>query len=571
MFKFWHSPKVEDLDKKLVFSLRRVRVPKLRQFLLLPKLLTTQERWIMRVAGGLLLIALMGLGARLYNRVVAPQARPGGTYKEALVGAPLLINPLLSSTDSERDLASLLYSSLLRYNETGELQGDLAEKWEVQDSGLTYRFTLRQGVKFQDGRPLTSQDVAFTFSALQNPAWRSRLWRSYQGLTVETPDERTVIVKLKALAAGTPTLFTIGILPKHLWDGVDPGAATLAVWNIKPIGSGPFAFKELSKTRDGQITSYRLKRHEQYYGQRPYLAEIEFTFAADFESAVQSLKERTADGVSFVPTRLRGKLPTNGFQVWEIPFPSYTGIFFQDRKSAILKDQKVRQALAAAIDREAIVKSIASVQALATPFINGQIGFTRTIPLPKPDLNRAAALLKETKIKPENLKITLITLDESSYLSTAHEIKRTWETLGFKVTLEAVGRDALESTVLKSRDFEALLYSIVSGRDPDPYPFWHSSQAEHPGINLSSIKVRELDSLAEQGRAKLDEKTRLLTYIEFQKLFLEKVPAIILYTTPYTYAVSNRVRGVALERMATPADRFAGISSWFIRSKPGLK
>ena len=163
------------------------------------------------------------------------------------------------------------------------------------------------------------------------------------------------------------------------------------------------------------------------------------------------------------------------------------------------------------------------------------------------------------------------TLDETSYLEAAHAVKNSWEQLGFKVTLEAVGRAALESGVLKSRDFEALLYSLVSGRDPDPYPFWHSSQVEHPGVNLASIKVRELDQLAERGRAQSDEKTRLLTYIDFQKVFLETVPGIILYTAPYTYVVANRVRGVAVEQMSAPADRFAGISNWFIRSKPGWR
>jgi len=564
----------------LVFALRDKKFPRFSQFKHLPKILNAKERWV--VSGALILILIIAAGgaARFIYRHLESRPMSGGVYKEALIGTPYLINPILATSDADRDISRLIYSGLLRYNDKGELEGDLAEQFELSADNTTLRFTLRSPIYFHDGEPLNSEDVAFTIAAIQNPAWRAPLWRSLQDIAIETPDPRTVIVTFKKPAPSLVYLFTFGILPKHIWGEVDPTIAERAVWNLKPIGSGPFKFKGLTKSRDGTIATYRLARNTGLYRKAPYLEEITLRFFSDFDSALRALKERTVDGVSFVPPRLYSKIPTKGFTAQTITMPHYTGIFFQDRKNTVLKEKEVRKALALALDRQKIVSEVPNAVATGVPFIGDQLDSGQIIFPPTYDPNESARLLQQAgwtqkdggwyKNKQE-LVLTLTTYDEPTYLKVAEFIRDTWQKLGVKVKLEAASKDNFQREVLRPRAYEVLLFSIVAGALPDPYPFWHSSQMDDPGLNLSSVRAREIDALLEVGHSAIRRDIRESNYAEFQKQLLEEVPAIILYNSPYIYVTSAKIRGAARELLFIPSDRFNDIEKWYRRSRPGWK
>lgn len=579
MFRiFYRPPKPEELDKKLVFSLAAKRVPKLRQLRLLPKVLSTTEQWIMRVALAVLLLFIAGLLSRILPAHFVARPVSGGTYREALVGTPHFINPVLAASDVDRDLTRLIYASLLRYNEQGVLTGDLAQEFVVSEGGSKITFVLRDGISWHDGKPVTAEDIKFTIEAIQSPIWRSPLWRGLQGVVVETTADKTVVVKAKAVTANFPHFFTFGILPKHIWENVDPQTARLAVWNVKPIGSGPFQFSSLTKSQDGALSSYRLKRFPRYVNDPPILKEIVLRFFPDFETALQALREHTVEGVSFLPERLREKIPNAGLTVRRPQFPRFTGLFFQERKSEALGDGAVRKALALVLDRAAIAELAPDAMPVATPFLPGQIGFAKTLVPPLGNERQALDILSTAGWKRDGqglaknkkrLELTLTVLDDPSVLRVAEAIKTAWESLGIQVKLEAAPRVTFEREVLRPRAYEVLLFSLVTGGDPDPYPFWHSSQAEDPGLNLSSIKSRAIDAVLEKGRSTTDSRVRFRNYLEFQDLFLRDVPGIVLYTSPYVYAVSKRVKGLEVGQMNVPADRFNNVAKWFVRWRPG--
>lgn len=580
MFKFRRTPKSEELDKKLVFSLRTPRLPGLQQLKFLPKILKPVERWILRASIAVLLIVLAAVLTRFLRLHLEAVPQEGGIYREALVGYPRLINPILAISDADRDLARLIYSSLLVYNREGELVGDAVEQFTLEDGGRTIKFSLKDNVKWHDGANFSAEDVAFTIELIKNQAWRSPLWRAFQGITIEVPDEQTVVAKSEALSASFPYLFTFGILPKHVWENVDPASAQLAVWNIKPVGSGPFKFQSLAKTRDGVLNFYRLSRFQNYHGGVPYLKEIVVRFVPDFESALAALREHTVDGVSFIPERLRDKIPTAGIAVHTFDFPRFTGLFFQDRRSEFLRETAVRKALAAVLDRKTIAALVGGAKPSVGPFLEGQVGFARTIPVKAADKTAAEQFLKEAGWKPEEggwvkdkkrLAVRLTVLDDPTQLTIADVIKRAWSDLGVGVTLEAVSRVAFEREVLRPRAYEVLLFSLVTGADPDPYPFWHASQLDDPGLNLGSVKSRAIDIALEQARTTLDQKVRLAAYLEFQKYLVEEVPSIILFSNPYVYPVIRRVRGIERKAVNSPAERFMGIAQWFMRSRPGWR
>lgn len=580
MFRFRRTPKAEDLDKKLVLSLNSPRFPKLRQLKLLPKVLKPTELWVIRVAIAILFLALASAFTYLLKSNLKTVPQEGGTYREALIGTARLINPVLATSDVDKDISRLIYSGLLTYNRGGELTGDIAKEFSLEDGGRTIRFSLKEEVRWHDGNQLTSADVAFTLIAIQNQAWHSPLWKTFQGMTIDTPDEKTVIVKANTVTASFPHLFTFGIIPKHIWENVDPASSQLAIWNVKPIGSGPFQFQSLAKTRDGAVNFYKFGRFESYHNGTPYIKEIVIRFFPDFESALAALREHTVDGVSFVPERLRSRVPASGVSLHTFQFSRFTTIFFQDRKSEFLKEAAVRRALSAALDRRTISQIVPDADPLVGPFLESQVGFARTMQIPASDKAAAEVILKDAGWKRDKdgwvkdkkrLTLRLTALDDPINLSVADAIKKAWEDLGIGVTLEAVSRVSFEREVLRPRAYEVLLFSVVTGADPDPYPFWHSSQIDDPGLNLSSVRVRAIDVALEQARATRDQKIRLGTYIEFQKQLVEEVPSIVLFSTAYAYPVVKRVRGIEHTMLTTPSDRFIGVEKWFMRSRPGWK
>ena len=289
MFRFRRTPKPEDLDKKLVLSGARLRMPKFTQLRHLPTLLTAKERWILQGAVALFII----ISAAGLSRWIAPHLervpKPGGAYQEALVGSPRFVNPILAATDVDRDLTRLIYSGLLTYNSRGELEGDLAESFTVEDGGRTLKFTLRDNLFFHDNERLGVEDVIFTIKNIQNPVWRSPLWRSFEGIEISSPEENVILVKTPTFTNSFANLFTVGIIPKHIWENVDPKEAQLAVWNLKPVGSGAFQFSSFLKSRDGSIRSYQLGRFLQYHKGAPYINELVLYFFPDFESAFHTV------------------------------------------------------------------------------------------------------------------------------------------------------------------------------------------------------------------------------------------------------------------------------------------
>ncbi len=583
MFRFSRTPKPEDLDKKLVFSLHRsvkTGLPRLKQLRFLPRLLTAQERWIFQGGLALFLILVSSFIGLTLRRHLTSLPRNGGIYREAFQGVPRVINPVLAVSDVDKDLSRLIYSGLLKYNNEGELVPDLAQEFSIENSGKTLRFVLREGVFWHDGEPVTINDVTFTLEAIQSASWRSSLWQTFQGVTLEQVDERTILAHAAAFSPSFASIFTVGILPEHIWSEADPRNVRLANWNLKPIGTGPFRFKSLTKSADGTLSFYRLVRYEEYYGKKPYLKELVAQFFSDFDAALAAFRTHVVDGVSFVPERLRSKVPASGTTLHKLSFPRFTGLFFQDRKNDVLKDKAVRLSLALALNREAIVAKVPNAELAFTPFMPWQVGFARTLNLPEYNLKQAretleAAGWKQTDGKwikeNKNLRLTLTSLDDPVQLAVADTIKSAWEELGVEVKLEAVSRYIFGKEVLQPRTFEVALFSFVTGRDPDPYPFWHSTQLDDPGVNLSSVRSRPLDSSLELGRATADEKTRLLNYVEFQKKFLEEVPGIILYSNPYIYVTAKRVRGMETKLVTAPADRFNDVTNWFVRSRLGWR
>lgn len=573
----------EERHKELFMRLGSGRkIPSTAQLSMINKVLSPRELLIIRFLVGLFLVAVLALGVRFVSRHIETAPKDGGSYTEALVGIPQYINPVFSpANDVDEDLESLLYSSLFTFDENFNLIPDIVDTWEVAEDHKTYTLTLRQDVYFHDGEQLTADDVIFTLETIQDERVNSPLLQTFRGLQFDRLGDFQIRFTLKEVFAPFLSSLTFGILPEHIWVQVPVENLTLVEFNQKPIGSGPFRFEQLTRDQQGNVLSYTLARNEAYYRMVPYLEKLSFRFYPDFVTAVDAVKSKKAQGVSFIPGDLREQAEDIGrMRIASLNLPQYTALFFNQKKQPLLQDANVRIALALAIDRERLVREVLSGDGsiVDTPILPGFLGHNEEIKKRLFEPDEARRVLTdtgwipdpETDIRSKNgteLKLTITTVDQPSTFRAAEIVAENWRAVGVNVEIRKVETRRIQKDAIEPRDYEVLLFGQIIGADPDPYSFWHSSQQQHPGLNLAISFNKQIDRVIEQARTTTDPEERRLKYLEFQNLLAEDLPAIFLYSPNYLYGISKTVHGFPLRSIIVPQDRFRGIEEWYVKTR----
>ncbi len=591
--------------RQVLSTLKRSRFPSLRQWKHLPRLLTSTERLTLRIClgVGIASLAILATWYVLTHRAEVPAV--GGTYTEAFIGEPRFINPLYASTsDADADLSHLIFSGLVRWDPIEGIVNDLAEEITISEDGKTYTVQLREDAHFHNGTSVRASDVLFTFAAVQNPEYRSPLAVSFRGITISQVDDLTVSFELTKAFAPFIASLSFGILPSELWVDIPAKNVPLAALNLEPIGSGPFKFKEFSKDKKGTILSYTLERNANFYDEKPFLETFTAKFYANAEDAISALDNRNVEGVAFVPPEQEDRVLKSSIASLAHPsIPLTASISFNQDKHAALKSLAVRQALERLIDREALVREAlhGNGQTAYSPIPDGILGASVDLAKHPFDPGAAIALLEGAKfIKtegqpyrslpkdiadarkkqlPENadpstasvLSVTITTVQKPKFVRTAELLKAQFEAAGIKTEIAVVPAENLLDSVVKPGAYEILLTETLTGGDPDPYPFWHSSQIGNGGLNLAHYANRNVDTLLEDARATVDPTVREAKYKEFQTILADEVPAVFLYRSTYAYAYASKLRDVTIDRILTPPDRFSTISKWFVKTKKVLK
>jgi len=579
--KFRKSQKIEqqkELDKKIVGSLGPGKLPSWKQFKRLPNTLTKIESLILRSFLVLMFICLIYLFYNVYYKNLQVLPKNGGEFAEGLIGSPLYINPILAYNDVDLDLSQIIFSGLLKYNDNLELVPDLAEKYEISQDQKIYTFYLKKNIKWHDDKELTASDVVFTFQSIQNPEFKSPLHRSFQGVTVEKLDDYAIKFTLQQPYADFLNLLTTGIIPQHIWYDIPAINAKLAIYNQKPIGSGPYKFKSLIKERSGLIRAYTLEKNKNYYERLPYINKIVFKFYPDYETATSALINKEVQNLNFLPRDYLKKINKRQYNLYNFPLVQYSALFFNPKNNELLKDKKIKEALAYAIDKNKIIEDVllSQGQIIDGPILPNFPGYNPDIKkysyAPQTSLeiltNNGWTIEGELlKKKDQELKVTLTTVEQTENIKVANLIKEFWTSIGVNVELQIVAKEKIENDVITPRNYQILLYGEIIGYDPDLFPFWHSSQKDAPGLNLAGYVNRNTDQLLEEARQTNDLKIRGAKYTEFQNILIDDLPAIFLYSPVYTYPTSKKIKGINLQEMAMPSDRFINIENWFIKTK----
>ena len=218
------------------------------------------------------------------------------------------------------------------------------------------------------------------------------------------------------------------------------------------------------------------------------------------------------------------------------------------------------------------------VSTIHGPLLPGSIGYYPEIKKYDYNIEIAEKLLDDAgwkkveneqyrKREDEILEVTLTTVDITDTNNIATRVKQAWESIGVKVNLEIVPRNIIEKDIIAPRNYQILLFGEVLGANQDPFPFWHSSKRQNPGVNLTSFADTQADSLLEKARLTNNKEERYELYREFQDILIEAVPEIFLYTPNYTYPVHTKIKGIEQTRINTPADRFNDIANWYIKTE----
>ncbi|MBE0681774.1 MAG: peptide ABC transporter substrate-binding protein [Anaerolineales bacterium] len=549
-------------------------------------------RWqILVVTVTIVIVALLLLSQQPVSVITLPEAAPGGIYTEALVGSMGRLNPMLDWNNSaDRDVDRLIFSGLIRFDSRGLPEPDLADSWGASADGTIYNFSIRPNAVWHDGQPVTSDDVIFTIEVIKSagslfPQDVKDLWSQVE---LKRLDDKTFQIKLPEPFAPFLDYATFGVLPKHLLESIPADQLATAEFNLKPVGTGPYKFDHLL-TSGGQITGVVLVANADYFIPPPFIEQVVFRYYPNSASAFSAYQQGEVLGVSQLTNDVLGQAlmePTLSVYTSRLPQMGLVFLNHNNPSAPFLQNASVRRALLLGLNRNIIVSHILKGQAVIAsgPILPGSWAYYEEIETFEYDPDAATALLKgEGYVIPAGggdvrakdgqfLTFTLVHPDDAIHTQIAQAIQSDWALIGVRIDLQAVGYDSLVNDFLTTRNYQAALADLNTSRtpDPDPYLFWHQSEATG-GQNYSQWDNRTASEFLETARTAADFSERARLYRNFQVIFTKEMPSLPLYYPVYSYGVDVQVQGVQVAPLYDVSDRLALITEWYLVTRRTLE
>ncbi|HWO07410.1 MAG TPA: ABC transporter substrate-binding protein [Candidatus Paceibacterota bacterium] len=551
------------------------------------RVFSPSERLALYVLSITLALSAFVLLAEVNNLVSNRIPAAGGTLVEGGVGVPRFVNPVLATTPIDQDLTTLIYSGLLRPGSGGEYVPDAAYAYDISEDGTIYTFHLREGLTFHDGEPLTSADVLFTVALAQNPDIKSPRRADWEGVAVAAPDEHTVVFTLPHAYAPFLENATLGILPRHVWADVAAEEFPFHALNTRPIGSGPYALSDAVFDSTGAPTAYKLEAFSDFALGSPHISTIVYRAYPNEDALRRAAEDGDIDSfVAASPKTVPRELQEQG-EFIRIPQTRVFGIFLNQNHAPVLTDASVRHALDAAVDKESLVGQILGGfgSALHSPIpyavLPGSVAGAASSSAPGETEDRAEAARQILSrggwtyseqtastsaawTKGETtLSITLATADAEELVATAHAVAEAWRAIGVPTEVQIYPLQEFTQNVLRPRQYDAILFGEAVGRSLDLFPFWHSSQRNDPGLNLSLYTNADADRILASARASTDREKRETLIRDFLETIAADDPAVFLYSPEIAYLVPSYLQGIEIGPLSTPSERFWGVHEWY--------
>ena len=376
----------------------RTRWPSKFQWRQFFKILSKKEKIVFFVFLCLGLSSLFFLANNSYLKNTEIKPARGGIYIEGVVGSPRFINPVYAPAyDVDRDLTELIYSGLMKYNREGKVVVDLVEKYEIIEDGKIFEFYLKENLLWSDGQPLTTDDVIFTIRAVQNPSLKSPIRASWLGVKVEKISDLGIRFELNNPSVVFLENCTLKIMPKHIWEDISDQNFPLSIYNLKPIGSGPYKVKKITLDKENNIKSLELTINSSYYGNLPHLARIIFSFFKNENELISAFNSNQIKGFSLGLPEEYQNLKKENFSDYWLLMPRYFAVFFNPEESKILAAKSVRQALNYGTNKEEIINEVLAGQGktVNSPILPEIYGFENPSKIYEFDPAKAKQILDE--------------------------------------------------------------------------------------------------------------------------------------------------------------------------------
>ncbi|MCR8725500.1 ABC transporter substrate-binding protein [Frigidibacter sp. ROC022] len=487
---------------------------------------------------------------------VSAQER-GGVMTYGRYTDSLFLDPVLNDANVDIWVMTNFYETLIMSSPDGmTLKPGLATEWSVNEAGDEVTLKLREGVKFSDGTPMTTEDVIWSLNRAKNPD--NGIWNFILASvdTVTAPDAGTIVIKLKypdptILAA--LSVFNTAIMPKAAFEAM-PGetdAEKAQEFGKHPIGTGPFVLTSWDRG-----SSMKMTRNEYYWAKGadgkplPYLDGLNFEVIPDDATRILKLQSGDIDGAEFIPFARVGELKADpnikmelfpGTRVWDIIMnvrPEING------KPNPLADEKVRQAMNYAANKEALVQVVTygvgtpltSFMASSTPMHSGDK------PLFPYDLEKAKALMAESGY-PDGFKISILTIaGNQDDLGITTALQQMWKAIGIDLEIRQVDNAS------RTEQYRAGTFEMRTGgwtndiSDPSQITSYFAYSPTIDALH-SGWKNAEVDKLFEESQKEMDPVKRAEQFARIQEIFNATGPTIPLYETPYPVALSQKVNG----------------------------
>lgn len=539
--------------------------------------------WVVAVG---LLIAATGLQLMWYQKGYLMKAPSDeGMYAEAVLGPVDTLNPLFASSSAEQSAGYLMFSSILKYDNSGHLNYDLASNIKINNTNNVYTVTIRPDAKWHDGVSLTAEDIDFTIGLIKNPNVHSVI-TGWDDVGVKLIDATTIQFSLRSAYAAFEHALTFPILPKHVLGDILPSKILEDKFSQEPIGSGPFVYsltQDLDATTGQKIIS--MDRNDNYYGGKAKLARFQLHTYSSTDEITDAL---SMNKVNAAADLLPSDISHVDSKKYDVSYKAIqSGVYaIINTKSKILSDVMIRRALRLSTSTEAIRSKLpAATLPLDLPFTSSQL-FGDVPSAPKYDVAAAKKILDDSGWKlnsknmreknGEQMKISVVTMKNSELEGTLETLAGQWRSIGIIVETQVadpsdVAQNVTQS-ILQPRNFDVLVYQLNIGADPDVYAYWHSSQISSNGLNFSNYSNLISDDALTSARSVINPALRNAKYITFANQWIADAPAIGLYQSTGQYVSSKNVRSVEVStKLVSVIDRYSDILNWSVGTKTVFK
>ena len=482
----------------------------------------------------------------------------GDMYVQASSGDASNLIPNLAEDSVSSSVTGLVFSGLMRLDKNYNLRPYMAEKWDISEDQKTITFHLRKDVKWHDGVDWTSADLMFQYEVMIHPdvmsAYKETFFRIEKA---EAPDPYTFTVTFKeTFAPALVRLSGMSGLPKHLLKDTKPVDITKSPLARKPVGNGPFVFKEWKSQ-----THIILKANPNHFDGPPPIGRVMIRIIPDTATQFLELKAGSIDTMGLEPLQYLKQTDSSMFKKnykkYNYLANSYTYLGY-NLKRPMFQDKRVRQALSYAIDKDEIVEGV--LMGLGRPATGsvkpGTWSHNPNVKRYPYDPSKAKKLFAEAGWKDTDgdgildkngkpFAFTIITNQGNALRKKSGEIiQQRLKTVGVDVKLRVLEWSSFINNFINKRKYDACILGWSLSPDPDQYIIWHSSKTGEHEFNFISYSNAEVDEILDLARKTFDVEERTKFYLRFQEILAEEQPYTFLYVAKALPIVAKRFRGI---------------------------